>query len=191
MNTIDLLEELSSLVSERYPVLDSYFNKGLSRDEVLRKMKKYKMSVPFEPLVTLYTWRNGVELQRKPDLLKNGSPHLSRTCEGFLYGNIVREIFQMVDLDYGFSGYKGFIEGDKETQKAANRMFPFLNDFRGRRFLLDTNADSEYMVKYMDVSLEKPIRDAYKSLDDFLLAVIKSHLELKVIDYDLFKVSIL
>lgn len=188
-NVIDILKELESVLQEHCPVLWNNMNPGLSEKMILSKMRRYGIGVS-DSFVHLYSWKNGIIQRQLNEDERKGMPHLYQTSQGFVFGCIPRETFQMTELTYGYAGYKGFIEYDNiALKKSANRLFPILNNFRSRMFCIDADTSSSFNIKFIDTQWDSPVRDAYETIEDLLLAAIESHYSRKEINYESFSVS--
>lgn len=162
MNTNDYLARLTRLLNEHKPILLKHLQPGLSREEVLAKLRTDV--VPPESLVALYSWHNGT----------------SRESHGATIG----ELALIPDSIYGFYDIDTMLDCQSGLEEASEfiplldwpngRYLPFLYDGGTSSFSVDLASGA---IMFISLESDTPFVEAYSSLDMFLKDLIRAYEE--------------
>lgn len=161
-----LLEQLETAIRQRNTILAERLQPGLPEARIERMLKRAKVEGAVEPVVSLFTWRNGSHLD--PSLtLAQASPF-----PGSIY------IFMDFEMMLAhFRGFKELANYHPKYSEVDGRYFPLFWDGSSGYLAVDLKPSNQGRVAVLDPESEKFATVAYKSFEDFLKDAIRANEE--------------
>lgn len=163
----EILQKLDAAIKMRNPVLaEHYLRPGLTTKAVDKLLKRVVGLT--EPIFDLYTWHDGTKFV-----------HLA---PGETYRDGIKKIeffpghrFHFVDLKLVILRMEELVQRSErqvDLKEGIGRYMPFFYNGSTAEFMLDTHPKKEGRVVFFDSQDGKPVREAYESLDAFLVDVL-------------------
>ena len=194
-----LIQKLESAVLRRNPPLAQSLQPGLPAEKIRKELKRAGIEGAIEPLVELYSWRNGTVLHGESAAFKAGlragfaptvisSPsesykaELERICKmaGRPFDPDVKiyTSFHYLQLRTAIVRFKSYKESARSQPKLSilvGRYFPILWDGSAGYIALDINPSGHNRFVAIQKRDEKPLREAYGSFEEFLADVVRAN----------------
>ena len=161
-----LINKLEIAVLRRSELLSEKLQIGLSEAKIKTILKRSQIAGVLQPLIDLYSWKNGTVLDR--DLFS------SRI--GFFPGTV----YQFTDLQFAIAHMKSFQEVakyQKHLEAMVDCYFPAFWDGSTGWLGIDLKPSSNGRVVTIEFETENPVREAYRSFEEFLRDAIRSNEE--------------
>jgi len=167
-----LFKALEEAIRARNPTLAQRLRRGRSEAFLRKRLKEEGASGCVEPVVELFRWKDGTELDTTvpPDQVSPfpGSGYFMFMPFTFIVGHF--ESFR-VDAKY-----------HPNMKQVAGRYFPlFWNGSKGFRdwIAVDLKPSSNSRVVFIDSHADDPVYPAYASFEDFIVDAIRANRENK------------
>lgn len=182
----ELIQKLEVAVLRRNPSLAESLQPGLPLEKISAELKRAGIRGGTEPIIELYSWRNGATLQGTSDSFKIGlelgfvPPRTVELSEDIkqvllLTHGVKRETdtekYHFVPLKRATIAMRSFPDYAKHQPRLAivlERYFPFLWNGSNDWIALDIEPSSHNRVVAIRIQEEQPLREAYDSFEDFL-----------------------
>jgi hypothetical protein len=166
----DLFAALEQAIRGRNPVLAGRLRPGRSESFIRRRLTKEGVSGCVEPVVGLFSWKDGSDLDASvtQDQLSPfpGSGYFMFMPFTFIVGH--------------FDMFKDFAKHHENMMQVAGRYFPlFWNGSKGIRdwLAVDLSPASGSRVVFIDSHADEPVYPAHSTFDDFLADAIRANRE--------------
>jgi hypothetical protein len=160
----ELVQKLEIAVLRRNPLLAKKLQPGLPVGKIKKDLKRSGIEGAIDPIVELYSWRNGTALDMD----------LSSSKIGF----VPESVYQFTELRRAIVDMKSFKElahYHPRLSVLVGRYFPFLWDGSDRWIALDIESCGHSRVVMIQDQEEEPLREAYDSFEDFLTDAIRAN----------------
>jgi hypothetical protein len=169
------LQKLEQAIRVGNPFLAERLKPGLPKSEIRTALARAKITGAVEPLIDLYSWKNGTILDEETALEKTG----------FFPG----EIYQFVDLETAVQNWKTMNDAAGQLSEMfqgteaesmfefAGQYFPVLWDGATGSLALDLEPSEQGRVMMVEFESTEPIRDAYGSFNEFIADAIRAYTE--------------
>lgn len=162
----ELIQKLEVAVLSRNPLLAEKLQPGLPVEKIKQDLKRAGIESAINPIVELYSWRNGTVLDRDLASSKTGfAPEMV-----YNFTELKRAILDM-------KSYKEYARYHSRLSALVGRYFPFLWDGSTGWIAVDIESSSKNHVMMIQFEDDKPLREAYGSFDEFLMDVIRANEE--------------
>jgi hypothetical protein len=163
---LELLREFEQALRGRNPLLVGKLQAGLPALEVERTLMRAKIAGSIEPLVTLYSWKNGgtldLELRQSGKGLFPGKPFY----------------FPALEMAVGhFGHFAAVAKKYTEISEAVGRYFPFFWDGSNSWFGIELELAHRNRVMMIELKSNPPFRQAYPSLEALITDGIRANRE--------------
>jgi hypothetical protein len=166
MNTA-LFEKLESALRQRNPEVAERLQLGLSESRIRRKLERSKVRGAVEPIVSLFSWKNGVN---------NYDQAFSREQASLF----PKSIYLFTELDMmaaDFQGFKECMEHHPAYAKVVGRYFPLFWDGSNSWLAVDLDPANKSRVVLIHTEFEQMVFKAYDSFNEFLSDAIRANEE--------------
>lgn len=152
-----LLEQLETAIRERNPILADRLQPGLLGTRMQKMFRRAKVEGIIEPVVSLFTWKNGSHLD--PTLtIEQATPF-----PGSIY------IFMDFELMLGhFRGFKEMADHNRIYVEVIGRYFPLFWDGCAGYLAVDLSPLSSSRVVLINAESENMVNAGYDSFEQFL-----------------------
>lgn len=186
-----LIQKLGVAVLRRNPSLGEKFQPGLPIGKIKNDLKRAGVEGEIEPIVELYSWKNGTTLQDS-DALRAGfvppmvyelseiekqvslnNTGLKRDTESRAY-HFTELKRALVDM----KSFKEFARYHPRLSVLVGRYFPFLWDGSGSWIALDiepSGGGRVVVIQTGEVRDVQPLREAYDSFEEFLKDAVRAN----------------
>jgi hypothetical protein len=171
MTRSELFCELLAALIARNPKLSDQLRPSLSREIATKKLDGIAGNT--EPLIDLYGWHNGTEPIRSSSQGRHTMSYADLTVAP-------QEILIFLELDLMLSHFASWLtvaQTHKRISEAVGRYFPFLWDGGTSWLAVDLQEEHRERVLFVEFQSEAPIREAYRSFDEFLVDLIRANKE--------------
>src|SRR5258708_6233174 len=161
-----LLQKLERALRQRNPILADRLRPGLPELRIRRMLHRAKVEGWAKPLLNLYAWKDGTEID----------PGLTQEQASAFPGSV----YMFMELETMIVHRDGFAEGAAYQPKMVQlvgRYFPLFWDGSTGYLALDLAPAGRGRVVLIEVEWEDPVREAYRSFDEFLKDAIRANLE--------------
>lgn len=158
-----LWESLEATLRNRNPILATRLRAGLPEAHIRRMLSRAKVEGNVEPIVELFSWRNGSHLD--PSIAEVASPF---PASDYIF----------MDLELMLADFVGFKEGAIHHPRLAQlvgRYFPIFWDGSNGWLAVDLYPSTLNRVVIIDAQAEQPVKNAYPSFDEFLKDAIRAN----------------
>lgn len=162
----ELIQKLEAAVLRRNPLLAEKLQPGLPVDQIRKDLKRAGIEGAIDPIVQLYSWRNGTVLDM--DLASSKTGFVPEVVYQFV--NLKRAIVYM-------KGYKEYAHYHSRLSALVGRYFPILWDGATGWIAVDIKPSSHNEVVTIQFEDDKPLREAYPSFEVFLKDLIRANEE--------------
>ena len=170
MKRAELLQKIDAAIRKRNPVLaEHYLRPGLTKKAIERLLKN--VTGLTEPLFELYSWHDGTKFV-----------HLA---PGETYKTGIKKVelfpghrFHFVNLKLAVLGLEALAkkaEHKLALKEGVGKYLPFFYNGATAEFMLDLQPERESRVMFFDSQEDKPVQQAYETLDAFLAAVLHAN----------------
>jgi hypothetical protein len=162
----ELIQKLEAAVLNRNPLLVEKLRPGLPAEKIKKDLKRAGIEGSIDPIVNLYSWKNGTVLDMDLASLKTGF--------------VPESVYQFTELKRAIvdmNGYKEYARYHSRLSALVGRYFPFLWDGSTGWIAVDINPASQNRVVTIQFEDDKPLREAYGSFEVFLKDVIRANNE--------------
>lgn len=171
---IELIQQLEAAILSRNPSLAERLRPGLPIEQIKKDLKRAGVEGAIDPILKLYSWRNGTNLQGESPGLKAGfiPPEIVQLSE-----DIKRHLLLLgVERDTDFRTYH-FIElkmailyrnGYKKSAQYLERYFPVLWDGSTNWIAVDIGPSGHNKVVMIQKRDAQPLQEGYDSFEQFL-----------------------
>jgi len=159
-----LLENLREAIRARNRVLAERLIPGLPEVRIRRALDRAKVQGAVEPIVRLFSWKNGSALDS--------------TLEQMQASPFPGSLYMFMDLEMMLSHFKEFKECSKFHPKygeITGRYFPMFWDGSDNWLALDLNPSCSSRIVLLETESEEMVREAYASFEDFLHDAIRAN----------------
>ena len=159
-----LLERFEQALRQRNPILVDRLEPGLAESRVRRMLQRSKVEGAIEPIVQLFTWKNGSRID--PSM---AAQHISP----FPYSD-----YMLMDLEMMIVDFQGFREGalyHARMNELVGRYFPIFWNGSACYLAVDLDAAKDNRVVSVDIDASQVVRSAYGSFDEFLKDAIRAN----------------
>jgi hypothetical protein len=166
MSTL-LLKDLETYVRLRNPALAERLQPGLTQNRIRRKLERAGANGAVEPIVSLFSWKNGVN---------NDFQALSQEQSSLF----PKSVYMFMELDMmaaDFQGFKDCMEHHPAYAKVVGRYFPLFWDGSDSWIAVDLNPAGHSKVVLIHSQFEQMIFEAYGSFEKFLTDAIQANRE--------------
>jgi len=160
-----LLDEFERALRERNPTLANRLQPGLPETRIRRMLSRAKVQGAVEPVIELFSWRNGSQLD--PSVAQFSSP-------------FPKSDYIFMDFELMLADFDGFKEGaiyHPRMTELVGRYFPIFWDGSNGWLAVDIGSLSPNRVVLVDAQCEEPVKDAYRSFHEFLKDAIRANEE--------------
>ena len=159
-----LLHDLEQAIRNRSPILADRLQPGLSEERIRRMLTQARIQSKIEPIVTLYSWKNGTNIDPSMTQIQ-ASPFPS-------------SIYMFMELEMMIVHFQGFTEGaiyHPEMAELVGRYFPVFWDGSTGYIAIDLKAQGGGRVVLVEPEWQQPVRQAYRGFTDFLIDAIRAN----------------
>ena len=166
MNTA-LFEKLEAALRQRNPQVAERLQPGLSEKRIRRMLERSGAQGTVEPIVSLFTWRNGVN---------NYDQALSEEQSSLFPKSIY--IFMELDMmSAHFGSFKECMEHHPAYAKVVGRYFPLFWDGSNSWLGIDLAPANKSRIVLIHTEFEQMVFRAYSSFEEFLTDAIRANEE--------------
>lgn len=165
-NTPYPLHDLEQALKTRVPLVAERLQPGLAEAKIRKMLEKGGAKGAIEPLVHLYSWKNGTKLGLE----------LASSWQGVFPG----PVYYFTELDRSIDDLDFLNQVSVHKPKlaeAVNRYFPFLWNGAVRFMALDIAPAAGGRIMLIDTDAEQPIHEAYKSFADLIADIVRANRE--------------
>jgi hypothetical protein len=194
-----LYQRLEAALLRRNPPLTESLRPGLPVAKIRKDLKSADIEGVIEPLVELYSWRDGTVLQGSSDAIKAGlragfappvvslpsesyKAELQRICamagKPFDPNVKICTSFHFLPLKKAIvdmRSYKDYAQHQPKLSVLVGRYFPILWNGSTFYIALDIDPSGHNRVVAIEKRDDKPLREAYDSFEDFLKDLISAN----------------
>jgi hypothetical protein len=185
----ELIQKLETAVLRRNPLLAGNLLPGLPVEKIKKELKKAGIEGAVDPIVTLYSWKNGSDLQKNPEALNAGfTPPLvyelsAEEKEMFLNMTGVKretasKTFHFVRLKMAIlnaKSYKEYAKYDSRLSVLVGRYFPILWDGSNDQIALDLESSNHGRIVLIQQKGNQLLTEAYDSFENFLKDLVEAN----------------
>lgn len=163
------LKELESAIADRNPLLAERLQPAISETKARKALERAGATGAIEPLLQLYSWKNGTIIDRE----------LASSKTGFFPG----PAYQFTELGRAIGDFKTLQEAfetrsdGKKLAEGVGRYFPFLWSGAVKWISVDLHPSWRNRVMLIDTDGASPYVEAYTSFEDFISDVIRANYE--------------
>jgi len=164
--TKSIIHELETAVLGRNPLLAKKLQKGISEAKIRKKLERSKVSGNIDPILTLYSWKNGTILDAE----------LVSWNKGFFPG----DVYDFVELDRAimdFGFYKEASKNHPQLLAGVGRLFPIFWDGSNKNIAVDLEPSAGTRIMLIDGCAKRPYKEAYSSFEQLLADIIRANKE--------------
>jgi len=162
-----LFKALEQAIRDRNPVLAQRLRPGRSEAANRRSLERAGVTGCVEPVVALFSWKNGSNLDPSVPLDK-ASPFPK---SGFY-------LFMPLSFILGhFQGFHEFAKHNPSMKEVAGRYFPLFWNRSTGWLAVDLKPSSNSRVVLIESQADEPVLQAYPSFDDFMADAIRANCE--------------
>ena len=189
----ELIQKLENALLQRNPGLTESLRTGLQPEKVKKALQRASINGVIEPIVALYSWRDGEELHGYSDTFKIAFE------AGFVPSTVIqvseeiKKTFLAVHgierqtgvENYHFTylklailhmrSYKSMAQNLPQLSVLADRYFPFLWNGSDNWIAVDIELTGGNKVVIIQIGDEHPLREAYPSFEEFLKDAIRAN----------------
>lgn len=165
-----LFEILEQAIQHRNPILAQRLRRGRSESFLQRRLAKEGVSGCVEPVVALFSWKDGSNLDASVPL-EQVSPFPGSGYFMFMPFTFILGHFDM---------FRDYAKYHANMQHVAGRYFPlFWNGSKGISdwLAVDLEPATNSRVVLIDSHADDPVLQAYSSFDDFITDAIRANRE--------------
>lgn len=158
---------LEEAVCRRNPRLNSRLQPGLSEAKIKKMLEKAGLKGAIEPLVQLYSWKNGMIVDFE----------LRASKSAFF----PQQEYFFLKLDRAIDSLRLFREAtdahpeNPKLTEALNRYFPFMSNGSVKFIAVDLAPLRQNRIMLIDMDADEPFRQAYPTFADFIEDVIRAN----------------
>lgn len=161
-----LIEKLEIAILNRNPLLGKKLQPGLPIEKITRDLKRADIKGAIDPIIELYSWRNGTILDMDLASSKTGfAPEMV-----YNFTELRRAIVDM-------QSFKVISRYHPKYSELIGRYFPMLWDGSNGWIAVDVLPSCHNRVVTILSEDDQPLREAYASFDEFLKDVIRANEE--------------
>jgi hypothetical protein len=162
----ELLRQFEEALRKRNPVLHERLKRGLSEARIRTKLEKAGVTGNVEPIVSLYSWKNGTDLDSSLTQ-SQASP-------------FPESIYIFMDFSMMLGHFEGFRHRAKDFPSYGDiqeRFFPLFWDGSDGWIAVDLQPAKQTRVVVLVMELEDAVMQAYETFDAFLTDAIRANNE--------------
>jgi hypothetical protein len=175
----DLIQKLEMAILKRNPKLGERLQPGLAAEKIKQSLKRAGIAGAIDPIVELYSWRNGTNLQGfGAEAVKAG---FVPPIEVQLSDSIKQQMRRLglkgdtASVSYNFVELKMNILYKNSFDESAKRYFPLLWDGKSGFIAVDLDVASNKRVVTIQKRDNQPLREAYDTFEEFLKDAIRAN----------------
>ena len=158
-----LLSKFEQAVVAYNPILANKLQPGLAETRIRRALGRAKVSGDLDPVIALYTWKDGTILDSE----------LVQSKKGFFPGKPY--YFICLEMAIGhFGSFREIAKNKPKIGEAVGRYFPVFWSGSTSWLAIDVQPSNRNRVMTIDFRSEQPICKAFESFHDFLTEAIRA-----------------
>jgi len=162
-----LLQKLEAALRQRNPQLAERLQPGMPETRIRRLLERAEVRGVVEPIVSLFSWKNGVNNDCLALSMEQASP-------------FPKSIYMFMELDMmtaHFGNFKDCLAHHPEYAKVAGRYFPLFWDGSNSWLTVDLDPSSHSRIVLLHTEFEQMVFEAYGSFEEFLNDAIRANEE--------------
>lgn len=188
MRMTELIQRLEIAILRRNPSLAANLQPGLSVLKIKAALKRKRIEGAVEPILDLYSWRNGTDLQTNLNAVKAGfAPPVEYELSEIEKRALLRQGIKRDTAfrDYNFlkletaildmGGFRSYAQYHPRLSVLVGRYFPFLWDGSNGYIALDIEPSANSRVVMIQTQDAQPLREAHNSFEEFLKDAIRAN----------------
>jgi len=169
-----LLTQLDRAIARRNPLLAQQLKDGLQESDIRALLAQAKVTGAIEPIIELYSWRNGTVLDEQTPMAETSFFPL--------------DIYQFIDLETAISHLKMMNEAARQLQRMfegtkarsmfsgiTGMFFPLFADGGTGTIAVDLMPGKRNRVFAVEFESTWPVRQAYGSFEEFIKDAIRAN----------------
>lgn len=153
------LNEFENTLSERNPNLGQSLRPGLPGEKVRQILKRAKVTGDVEPIVALFTWKNGCQ------------PGLGFTMR--LFPTLDFQFWDLNRMVAYFAAFQDLAKENPRLRDLANRYFPIFWNGTSRWLAIDLREKRDSQIVVIDLERKPPVEGLSSSFDKFIREAIQ------------------
>lgn len=167
-----LLRRLGQMIAKRNPTLAGRLNPGMSEQNIQEILASANFDGELDPLIRLYSWRNGTN-RKKGKAMDNAA-------------FFPEDPYQFIDLESAVERWKSINQAAEQLQSMtadtaaaslfsefSGQLFPIFDSFFDSCIAIDLSPGRGSRVVVVEFESETPVRQVYKSFDEFIRDAIR------------------
>jgi hypothetical protein len=169
-----LLCQLEQAISRRNPALADRLKDGLPESNIRTALSKAGVFGEIEPVVQLYSWRNGT-------VLHEGSPMADKSffpMDAYQFIDLEAAISQLKTMSEAATRLREMFEGTKARlmfSGITGSLFPFFTDGAAGIIAVDLKPGKGNRVVTVEFESVELVREAYASFKEFIKDAIRAN----------------
>jgi hypothetical protein len=171
-----MLRNLERAIFKRNPVLAERLKHGLPEPDIRAALSRAKVAGAIEPLVQIYSWRNGTALDPKTPMEETSF----FPVDIYQFREIEAAIIQLKAINDAALRLRGMFETTEAHDLFSTfegQFFPLFDNGAGDVIAVDTTPSEGNRVVAIQFESPEPVRQAYRSFEDFVLDAITANNE--------------
>ncbi len=160
-----LLEELEVALRQRNPQLAKRLQSGISEARIRRMLDRSKARGAIEPVVSLFSWKNGTDNFCNELSKEQASP-------------FPKSVYMFMELDMllgHFAGFEECLTYHPEYARVVGRYFPLFWDGSNSWLAVDLDPVGHNRIVLVHTEFEQMLFEAYDSFEQFLKDAIQAN----------------
>ena len=163
----DLLVELERAITKRNPVLAQRLRPGRSEASVRRSLERAGVSGCVKPVVALFSWKNGSNLD--PSVPREQVSPFPKS--GYF-------LFMPLSFTVGhFGEFSAYIASNPRMKEVGGKYFPLFWNGKSGWLAVDLNPAKNSRVVLIESQAENPVLEAFPSFEEFISDAIRANRE--------------
>ena len=171
-----LLRQLEQAITRRNPLLAERLKAGLPESDIRAALSKAKVVGAIEPVVQLYSWRNGMALDEQTPMGETSF----FPVDIYQFIDLESAVNQLKTMDDAAKQLRGMLEGTKAHSMFSGitgSLFPLFTDGATGTIAVDLTPAKRNRVVTVEFESTEPVHQAYGSFEEFLNDVIRANRE--------------
>ncbi len=170
---VEWIKRLEQAAIARNPTLATKLQPGLPESRVRRMLNRAKIIERIDPIVAVFTWKDGVEFSSDRAF---PNPNDWKASRSFFPG----KPYFLMGLEQAivtFASFKEYAKNFPKIAEAVGRYFPIFCSESGEYLATDIKPSNQNRVLIINHKSDPAIREAYGSFDEFVEDAIGANTE--------------
>jgi hypothetical protein len=167
-----LLRRLERAIIGRNPLVAERLKPGLPEFDIRAALSKANISGAVEPLIELYSWRNGTALDENTPMEETSFfPE-----DPYQFLDLETALNQMESMNQAAAHLRGMFQGTKARSMFSGftgLLFPLFTDGATGTIAVDVTPAKRNRVVAVEFESPEPVRQAYGSFEEFIKDAIR------------------